>query len=152
MKIPKRPRLPLRLPALRLSWSVYRTALLMLLLALAVGLESDGAPPGALKARADRLVADLRFDFWGWEAKALWDKFTLWLLQPQRYMREADRCRFVREWVEQVAEARRLEEKISEAYTDPSVPDPSGRRRRYGPKGAGSVGRLRPVSPSRRPS
>ncbi len=96
----------------------------MLLLALAVGLESDGAPPGALKTRADRLVADLRFDFWGWEAKALWDKFTLWLLQPQRYMREADRCRFVREWVEQVAEARRLEEKISEAYTDPSVPDP----------------------------
>ncbi len=116
--------IPFRLPAVRFSWSVYRTALLFLLLALVVGLERDGAPPGALKTRVDRLVADLRFDFWGWEAQALWGKFTLWLLQPQRYMTEADRSRFVRDWVDRVAEAQWLEWKINEAYTDPSVQDP----------------------------
>lgn len=124
MKIAKPLRPPFRFPAFRFSWSAYRTSLLLLLLALVVGLESEGTPPGALKTRADRLVADLRFDFWGWEAQALWDKFTLWLLQPQRYMSEADRCRFVRDWVKQVAEAQRLEGKINEAYTDPSVQDP----------------------------
>ncbi|MBC7226941.1 MAG: hypothetical protein H5T61_06880 [Thermoflexales bacterium] len=124
MNVPKPFRLLLRLPPLRFSWSVYRTFLLLLLLILVTGLKSEGAPPGALETRADRLVADLRFDFLGWEARTLWDKFTLWLLQPQRYMTEADRCQFVRDWVERVAEAQRLEGKINEAYTDPSVQDP----------------------------
>lgn len=103
---------------------VYRTALLLLLLYLVVGLKSEGPPPGALKTRVNQLVADLRFDFWGWEAKALWGKLTLWLLQPQRYMTEADRSRFVRDWVERVSEAQRLEAKIAEIYTDPSIQDP----------------------------
>lgn len=124
MKIPRKFRPSFRFPAVRFSWSAYRTALLLFLLSLAIGLEREGPPPGALKTRADRLVADLRFDFWGWEVQALWDKFTLWLLQPQRYMREADRSRFVRDWVDRVAEAQRLEWKINEAYTDPSVRDP----------------------------
>ncbi|MGB9871975.1 MAG: hypothetical protein ACPLYD_09940 [Anaerolineae bacterium] len=123
MKVPKPSPLP-PLPAPRRLWSVYRTALLLLLLTLAVGLEGEGAPPGALETRADRLVADLRFNFWGWEAEALWGKFTLWLLQPQRYMTEAERSRFVRDWVERVSKAQRLEEKIGQAYTDPSVQDP----------------------------
>lgn len=119
-------KLPIRLPLIRFSGSVYRTALLILLLTLVVLLESEGPPPGALRTRADRLVADLRFDLWGWEGEALWGKLTLWLLQPQRYMTEADRSRFVRDWVERVGEARRLEEKIIEAYTDPSIQDPLG--------------------------
>lgn len=116
--------LPSRLPALRFSWLVYRAALLMLLLTLIAVLEGEGPPPGALKTQVDRLVADLRFDFWGWEKEALWGKFTLWLLQPQRYMTEVDRSRFVRDWVERVGEAQRLEEKISEAYADPSIQNP----------------------------
>lgn len=124
MKIPKPFSLPSRLPALRFSWSAYRLALLMLLLTLVVGLESEGAPPGALKTGVDRQVADLRFDFLGWEAEALWGKLTLWLLQPQRYMTEADRSRFVRDWVERVSQAQRLEAKIADAYADPSVQDP----------------------------
>jgi len=124
MKIPKPFSLPSRLPALRFSWSVYRTALLILFLALVLWLEGEGPPPGALKTGVDRQVADLRFDFWGWEAEALWGKLTLWLLQPQRYMTEADRCRFVRDWVERVSQARRLDAKIADAYADPSVQDP----------------------------
>jgi len=107
------------------SWtSAYRLALWILLLALILGLEGEGPPPGALKTGVDRLVADLRFNFWRWEAEALWGKLTLWLLQPQRYMTEADRCRFVRDWVERVSQARRLEAKIADAYTDPSIQDP----------------------------
>ncbi len=124
MKILKTIRFPFHFPIPRFSWSAYRTALLMLLLAVASGLEGEGAPPSALKTRADRLVTDLRFNFWGWEAEVLWDKFTLWLLQPQRYMAESDRCHFVRDWVKRVEEVRRLEGKINEAYTDPSVRDP----------------------------
>ncbi|MCS7179413.1 MAG: hypothetical protein RML46_08855 [Anaerolineae bacterium] len=102
-----------------------KALIILLLVLLFLPLEGEGPPPGALETGVERRVADLRFDFLGWEAEALWGKFTLWLLQPQRYMTEADRCRFVRDWVEQVAEARRLEEKIAEAYTDPSVEDPA---------------------------
>lgn len=115
-------KVPTRLPTLRFSWSAYRTAFLLVL--LVVGLESEGPPPGALRTQADRLVADLHFDFWGWEVEALWGKLTLWLLQPQRYMTEADRSRFVRDWVKRVDEAQRLEEEISKAYADPSIQDP----------------------------
>ncbi len=101
-----------------------RFALAVLLLALVLLLEGDGMPPGAMETRLYRLVADIQFNFWGWEGEALWDKFTLWLLQPQRYMTEADRAAFVRDFVGRVQEAQRLERKISEAYSDPSVQNP----------------------------
>jgi hypothetical protein len=77
-----------------------------------------------METRLYRLVADTQFDFWTWEMEALWDKFTLWLLQPQRYMTEADRSAFVRDFARRVQEAQRLEWKISEAYSDPSVQNP----------------------------
>lgn len=122
--MPDRTGVPPRSPAPRLFGSVDRLALLAWLLVLVLALNGEGPPPGALRTGADRLVADLRFDFWSWEAKALWGKFTLWLLQPQRYMTEADRARFVRDWVERVGEAQRLEREIADAYADPSVRDP----------------------------
>lgn len=95
------------------------------LLALLAILQGNGPLPGAMETRLDRLVADIRFDFWGWKAEADWGKFTLWLLQPQRYMTEADRCAFARDYARRVERVRELERKIIEVYSDPSVKDPA---------------------------
>lgn len=97
---------------------------LFLLSLILLLLQGDAPPPGALETRLYRLVADVQFNFWEWEARALWEKFTLWLLQPQRYMREADRSAFLRDWATRVEEVQRLERRISDLYTDPSVRNP----------------------------
>ncbi|MCS7283995.1 MAG: hypothetical protein RMK65_02130 [Anaerolineae bacterium] len=101
-----------------------RGVCLFLLLVVILLLQGDAPPPGALETRLYPLVADIRFHFWEWEVRALWEKFTLWLLQPQRYMTEADRSAFLREWVAQVEEVQRLERRISDLYADPSVQNP----------------------------
>lgn len=101
-----------------------RRILLVLLALILLLLEGDTPPPGALETRLYRLVAGVQFNFWEWETKALWEKFTLWLLQPQRYMHEADRSAFLRDWVARVEEVQRLERRISDLYTDPSVQNP----------------------------
>ncbi len=117
-------------PPQKFSPFLTRLVLLIWLLALATILEGDGMPPGAMETRLYRLVADIQFNFWGWEAEALWGKFTLWLLQPQRYMTEADRSAFVRDFVRRVQAVQRLEWKISEAYSDPSVKNPDATTRK----------------------
>lgn len=101
-----------------------RRLCLFLLSLILLLLQGDAPPPGALETRLYRLVADVQFNFWEWEARALWEKFTLWLLQPQRYMREADRSAFLRGWATRVEEVQRLERRISDLYTDPSVRNP----------------------------
>lgn len=118
------------LPPRKSSPFLIRLTFALLLLALALLLEGDGMPPGAMETRLYRLVADIRFNFWTWEMEALWDKFTFWLLQPQRYMTEADRSAFVRDFVRRVQEVQQLEQKISETYSDPSVQDPGAATRK----------------------
>jgi len=98
------------------------TFLLLLLLML---LQQEGPPPGALSTGIGGVVADVRFDFWGWEAEALWGKFTHWLIQPQRYMAEPDRIAFVRDYMGRVAQIHRLEARIAQVYADPNVADPN---------------------------
>lgn len=107
------------------AWRVQRRKGLVLLLALmAVLAAGEGPPPGALKTQADRLVAEVRFDIWGWEVEAVWAKFTLWFLQPQRYMREADRCAFVRDYLARLGEVRDVERRIAEVYANPQTESP----------------------------
>ncbi len=98
--------------------------LVLLLLLLVLVLRQEGPPPGALSTGVGGIVADLRFDFWGWETEALWGKFTHWLVQPQRYMREPDREAFVRDFADRVGQIHRLEARIDRTYADPDVADP----------------------------
>lgn len=122
----RRPAAGRSLPSFRGPFpSLSRLTLVLLLLTLAVVLESDGPPPGALETRLYPIVADIRFNFWKWEVEALWGKFTLWLLQPQRYMTETDRSAFVRDFVRRVQDVQTLEQQISDTYADPSVTDPA---------------------------
>jgi hypothetical protein len=108
--------------------------LLMLLLMIALVLRQDGPPPGEMETGIDRIIADVRFDFDGWEMRAVWSKLTFWLLQPQRYMHEVDRVAFVRDYVTRLADISALQDQIDTAYADPQVTDPgaatAGQQRR----------------------
>jgi len=105
-------------------WPARHATLLLLLALVALTITGEGPPPGNLSTRADRLVADALFDHLDWEAGALWARFTHWLLQPQRYMHDPDRCAFVRDYAALVARAHQLERQIEDAYADPTVADP----------------------------
>lgn len=105
-------------------WLWQKLDLWLLLLLLLLLLRAEGPPPGALSTRLDRLTADLHFDFWGWETEALAGKLAHWLVQPQRYMAEADRVAFVRDYAAQVERIWALQGQIETIYADPTVADP----------------------------
>jgi len=107
-----------------LRWIGQHILLLLLLTLLALTITREGPPSGALSTGVGRTIADVRFDFWGWEAEAVWTKFTHWLLQPQRYMEEADRVAFVRDYAALIGRIRELRWRIETAYVNPEVTDP----------------------------
>ena len=107
-----------------IRWSLRHIYPLLLLALLAVVLGGEGPPPSALSTGVDWIVSDVRFDFWEWEAGAVWAKFTHWLVHPQRYMRESDRAALVRDYEARVGQARQLRMQIETVYADPGVEDP----------------------------
>jgi len=104
-------------------WVAQRWELALLLAALLLALAAEGPPPAKLDTRINSLLAGERFDFAGWEMKALLGKLTHSLVAPQRYMDEPARHDFFLEYLELVADIRRLEWEIDRAYTDPAVED-----------------------------
>jgi hypothetical protein len=91
----------------------------MLLLVLSV----ETAPPASIEARVNQELAGKRFDFVGWEFRAIWGKVVHDLVSPQRFMRELDRRSFVLDYLALVGHTQRLEEEINLAYADPEVED-----------------------------
>lgn len=69
-------------------------------------------------------VSDHRFDYVAWEIDALLTKAgqTLWGVHP--FMSEDERSQFVRDYMDDLAQAQRLEAEINAIYTDPNVSDP----------------------------
>ncbi len=107
-----------------LEWVAQRWELALLLTALLLGLAAEGPPPAKLDTRIGRLLAGERFDFAGWEVRAVLNKAAHGLVAPQRYMDEPARHDFFLEYLELVADIQRLEWEISRAYTDPAIQDP----------------------------
>lgn len=70
------------------------------------------------------LISPHQFDYITWEAGALWSKIsqTLWGVHP--YMDEPARSQFVRDYMRDLTEARRLEAEVNAIYTDPAISDP----------------------------
>ena len=96
----------------------------MLLFLLMNTVVREGPPPGSLGSAINRATAGLRFDFDAWEAGAMTDKLGMWLLQPQRYMSEPQRCDLVEQYMDEIAQIQALEQRIRFIYTDPEVNDP----------------------------
>jgi hypothetical protein len=74
--------------------------------------------------RVDAVSRDRAFNFTRWEIRALSEKLVYRLLAPQRFMDETTRSRFVLAFLDNVAEAQRLNREIKQTYTDPEVADP----------------------------
>lgn len=111
---------------IRERWQSFRrgfwTALEISLLCTLLG----GARPDFL-ARDEMTLAIVHeslFDFTSWEITALLDKLGGSAFAAQRYMTEAERSAFVREYLILVDDILRLEAQIAEIYTDPSIDDP----------------------------
>jgi len=106
-----------------LSWTVQRWKLALVLIVL-LGLVAEGPPPASLDTRVNRILAGERFDFAGWEIKALMGKLAHSLIAPQRYMDEVARHDFFLDYLGLVADIQRFEWEIHRIYTDPEVEDP----------------------------
>jgi len=104
----------------------------VLLVALLLVLSVDSPPPGSMEARVDRELTGLQFDFFSWEAGALWRKLSHGLLSPQRWMTEEARRAFVLDYLALVGEAQRLDGEIRQAYVAAGMTGPDG----AGPDGA----------------
>ncbi|MBN1178944.1 MAG: hypothetical protein JXD18_07020 [Anaerolineae bacterium] len=105
-------------------WLKRRAKLFTMLALLALVVTQEGPPPSDLTTGVGGLIYDARFDFVTWEIEAVWAKFTHWLLQPQRYLRESDRADVFRGYVELMARLQNLEWQIETVYADPAVSDP----------------------------
>jgi len=107
-----------------LEWVVRRWTLLLLLAVMLLNLTAEGSPPGSLDTQVRRLLAGERFDFVSWELEALLEKAAHALVAPQRYMEEPARHDFFLEYLELVADVKRLDLEIQRIYTDPGIEDP----------------------------
>jgi hypothetical protein len=76
-----------------------------------------------MEARVNQQLAGERFDFVGWEFRAVWKKVAHGLVSPQRFMHERDRRSFLLDYLALVGEAQRLEGEINRVYADPAIED-----------------------------
>lgn len=106
-----------------LRWVIQRWELALLLATMVLVLSVEGPPPADLESRIERMLAGERFDFLGWETKAVLDKLTYALLSPQRYMDEPERHDFFLDYLALVADIQQTEWEIHRVYTDPAVDD-----------------------------
>lgn len=95
------------------------------LLAFVTFIRHSTVPLGERWTAVAVLAREYQFDYLGWEIGALAAKAeqTLWGVHP--FMHEADRSAYVRAYMDDLAEARRLEAEINRLYADPQVSDPT---------------------------
>lgn len=94
-----------------------------LLLALLVNLRCDVPVSADREAMLDRLLAGKTFDLITWTVEAAAVKIGRELVPTQQGMSEAERARFVRDFVARTAEVQRLDAEIERVYLDPAVAD-----------------------------
>jgi len=92
---------------------------------LVLVLGRGGSPALELKGELNLLTAGWVFDFATWEIDALVSKLGYGLLAPHRFMDDERQGRFVLDYLDDVAEARRLSDEIDRIYTDPEIADPA---------------------------
>jgi len=92
---------------------------------LLIWIRGEPFPSRELKPRLNHMMASQAFNFIGWELNALWDKVTVGLLAPQRFMTEEQRARFVLAYLDDIRTAYRLADAIERAYVDPEIDDPA---------------------------
>jgi len=110
------------------QWSrVVSIALLLLSVILLV--RGEGPPPQDLKFRLNVTTTNRAFNFVTWELETLARKMAFGALNPQRFMDEDQRARFVLDYLGQVHDAARLADEISRAYSNLQIDNPAAATR-----------------------
>ena len=99
---------------------------IVVFLTVTVLLGNGGLPPQALESKIERLTWEWTFDFLSWELRTLSRKVLYSLLAPQRFMSDLQQSRFVLDYLDRIAEARRLDREIERIFSDPEISDPVG--------------------------
>ena len=97
---------------------------MLLTVALLIPISGMRPDPQDHSFRTLGVARDHLFGFVQWEAEALVDKALNAAVAPQRYMTEAERTRFVRDYIQLVYDIHQIEDKVQDIYTDPAVADP----------------------------
>ena len=110
----------------KLNWAKIERwmALMVIFVAIALMVSSEGKPPQDLKTQLNISTNHIAFNFTTWEIEALIRKIAFGLLSPQRFMDEEQRAEFVLAYMDQISQARQLSSDIDRAYTDPEINDP----------------------------
>ncbi len=103
-----------------LRWTVRLTGGL-----LALSLLGSSARPSRLAGDlVHRYTAPIEFDFGGWTLRAAGVKLGQASLGGASYIAGEDRSALVRDFLDRLAHAERLEEEVRRIYADPSIADP----------------------------
>ncbi len=97
---------------------------MLLTVALLIPISGMRPDPQDHSFRTLGVARDHLFGFVQWEAEALVDKALNAAVAPQRYMTEAERTQFVRDYIQLVYDIHQIEDKVQDIYTDPAVADP----------------------------
>jgi hypothetical protein len=97
----------------------------VLLLSVILLVNGEGPPPQDVEFRLSVATTHQAFNFFTWEVDSIARKLAFGALNPQRFMDEDQRARFVLEYLGQVQDASRLSDEISRAYSNPKINDPA---------------------------
>ncbi|MFN2283087.1 MAG: hypothetical protein ACK2UQ_01605 [Anaerolineae bacterium] len=109
------------------SWVQWARAVSIALLLVGVlfFVSGEGGPPQDFRFRLNVTTTHWAFNFFTWEVKTIARKLAFGALNPQRFMDEDQRARFVLDYLDQVREASQLTNEISRAYSNPEIGDPA---------------------------
>lgn len=105
------------------------TNIALLFLAVILLVHGEGPPPQDVKFRLNVATTHRAFNFSVWETETIARKLAFGALNPQRFMDEDQRARFVLGYLDQVRNAWRLGDEISRAYSNLEITDPAGATR-----------------------
>jgi len=99
--------------------------LTLTLIAGALTLTTDVYRPTAISERLQGYVSGQTFDFGSWTWNAIGVKVAQASVDEQKFLSDADRSAFVRDFFELRAQLNQVEGEISQLYADPTVSDPA---------------------------
>lgn len=102
----------------------------LLLLGVMLLTRGEGPPPQDVEFRLNIATTSQAFNFFAWEVETLARKMAFGALNPQRFMDEDQRARFVLDYLGQVRDATRLADEISQAYSNLKIDDPAAATRK----------------------
>jgi hypothetical protein len=108
------------------SWTVFFQRLRMVVVFILFAILIPSAQPASddQNLKALGLARDHLFDFVKWEVDTVADKAANQLVAPQRYMTEAQKSQYVRDYLDLVDQIDKLEQKVSDIYVNPEITDP----------------------------